>query len=304
MECESIMRGLYSYLNALGFYVRTVSIKHLRDIEGELILRHEMGSIDENLFQERLTSFQFNPYIHLNETKSIIIIAVPQPTIVLILRWKGVDQQVLIPPTYDFSINSELKRSLEEIINPEGYHLTSTSLPLKLIAVRSGLAVYGRNNICYIPGKGSFFLLLAFFTDLPSVEDNWISPIMMERCLNCRACIVSCPLGAIDDYRFLLHAERCLSFHNEHASDFPKNIDPLLHHCLFGCLRCQMICPENKETIKWVEEREQFSEYETSVILRGIPLDQIPNSIQKKLDRLGLIEDYPLLARNLSVLLT
>ena len=126
---------------------------------------------------------------------------------------------------------------------------------------------------------------------------------MMERCLNCKACLVSCPLEAIDERRFLLHAEHCLTFHNEHGIDFPKNIDRLFHHSLFGCLRCQIVCPENKKTFKWFEEREQFSEYETSVILNGISLEQIPNSTKMKLSRLGLIDDYSLLARNLSVLL-
>jgi epoxyqueuosine reductase len=174
---------------------------------------------------------------------------------------------------------------------------------LKLLAVRSGLAEYGRNNIGYIPGRGSFFRLMAFFTDLQCSEYTWRLPVMMERCLNCKACLVACPLGTIDEHRFLLHAERCLSFHNEHAGDFVKNIDRSFHHCLFGCLKCQIVCPENKKTIKWMEERERFSDYETFVILNGIPLEKIPNSTKKKLSKLGLIDDYPLLARNLSVLL-
>jgi epoxyqueuosine reductase len=290
-------------LEETGNVSRIVSFGHLKELKEELKMQHDNGYFSEDFYKERLTSFKFNNPTSSIVAKSIIIIAVPQPTIILIFRWNGTDQQVIIPPTYDFSANIEIKRRLKEILILEGFNLFTTSIPLKLIAVRSGLAEYGRNNICYIPGRGSFFRLMNFLTDLPCAEYNWRLPVMMERCLKCKACLVSCPLGAIDEDRFLLHAERCLTFHNEHASDFPKNIDRSFHQSLFGCLRCQTVCPENKKTFKWFEEREQFSEYETSVILNGIPLKQIPNSTQKKLIRLGLIDDYSLLARNLSVLL-
>ncbi|MDP3003330.1 MAG: 4Fe-4S double cluster binding domain-containing protein [Bacteroidales bacterium] len=303
MKPSEIISSIFSYIVNEGYVAKVMSAEHLKELEDELTLRKRTDHFDENFYKERLTSFKYTPDTVLPDARSIIIIAVPQPTVVLIFRWNGTDQQVIIPPTYDFSANAEMKRRLKEILIPEGYNLFTTSVPLKLIAVRSGLAEYGRNNICYIPGRGSFFRLMAFLTDLPCAGYTWRPPVMMERCLNCKTCLVSCPLGAIDEHRFLLYAERCLTFHNEHAGGFPKNIDPSFHDCLFGCLRCQTLCPENKKTFKWMEERERFSEYETLVILNGIPLDQIPNSTQKKLSRLGLIDDYSLLARNLSVLL-
>jgi epoxyqueuosine reductase len=36
-------------------------------------------------------------------------------------------------------------------------------LPLKSLAVRSGLAAYGRNNVCYVPGMGSFLELVGLY---------------------------------------------------------------------------------------------------------------------------------------------
>ncbi len=303
MNHEGIISHLLSWLEEAGCFVKIVSINHLNEIEAELYMRHDQGSFSEEFYQERLTTFRYQPYSNIKEPKSIIIIAVPQPTILLIFRYLGLDHSMYIPPTYDYSIDAELKHHLKKIIQPYSYHLASTYIPLKLFAVRSGLAEYGRNNICYIPGEGSFFRLVAFYTDLPCLKDNWRYTVMMERCKVCRTCVVACPLGAINEDRFLLHAERCLAFHNEHSGNFPQNIDSNLHHCLFGCMICQNVCPENKKNVGWIEEREQFSEYETFAILNGIPLEQIPNSTKKKLSKLGLIDDYLILARNLSVLL-
>jgi epoxyqueuosine reductase len=38
---------------------------------------------------------------------------------------------------------------------------------LKRLAVRSGLARYGRNNVTYVEGMGSFLELSASLTDMP-----------------------------------------------------------------------------------------------------------------------------------------
>ena len=300
---SEITSSIFSYIAKVGYIGKIVSAEHLKELEDELTLRKRTDKFDENFYQERLTSFKYTPTKGLTYARSIIVIAVPQPVVVLIFRWHGEDCSVYIPPTYDNSINEDVKEELEVILAPEDYHIEPTVLPLKLLAVRSGLAQYGRNNICYISGKGSFYRLIAFFSDLPCPEDSWRPFCMMERCDSCGACIMACPTGAIDEKRFLLHAELCLSFHNEHTGDFPKDINPHVHHCLFGCLICQNICPENKKNAIWLEERESFFEYETSLILNGIPLHQIPNSTRLKLDRLCLTDNYSLLARNLNVLL-
>ncbi|HNR41057.1 MAG TPA: 4Fe-4S double cluster binding domain-containing protein [Bacteroidales bacterium] len=303
MMHSDIISSIFSFIVNAGYVAKITSIEHLKELEDDLAIRKRKDKFDENFYKERLTSFKFTTDTVLPDAKSIIVIAVPQPTVVLIFRRNGIDQQVIIPPTYDYSVNIEIEKRLKEIIKPEGFNICTTSIPLKLIAVRSGLAEYGRNNICYIPGKGSFFRLMAFFSNLQCKEDIWKPVCMMERCKRCKACMLACPTGAIDDRRFLIYAEKCISFHNEHGIDFPENIDRSFHNCLLGCLKCQIVCPENKKTVKWFEVGAQFSEFETSVILNGISLKEIPYSTQKKLDRLGLIDDYSLLARNLSVLL-
>lgn len=192
---------------------------------------------------------------------------------------------------------------LTGILAKKGYRVARTVLPLKLLAVRSGLGSYGRNNVCYVSGMGSFLQLVAFFSDLPCHEDHWQEPQMMENCQNCYACRQNCPTDAIPSDRFLLHAERCISFHNEKKGNipFPTQIDPSSHNCLIGCMHCQRVCPQNREFLQWIEEKEEFTQEETALLLKGVPRDQLPATTMRKLERLELLEDAEILPRNLSV---
>jgi epoxyqueuosine reductase len=181
--------------------------------------------------------------------------------------------------------------------------VAGTQLPLKLLAACAGLGEYGRNNICYVPGMGSFLQLAACASDLPAADDSWREPAMMERCQSCTACQRLCPTGAIGEGRFLLHAERCLTFHNERGGPFPGWIDPSWHNALLGCQECQRCCPEDKGVWEWVVEGGSFSEEETALILGGASREELPPATIEHLHELDLLEDLANLPRNLSVLL-
>jgi len=70
-----------------------------------------------------------------------------------------------------------------------------------------------------------------------------------------------------------------------------------------GCLHCQNVCPENKDFLGWIEEKEEFSEEETALFLEGKKSGQLPSSILRKLEQLELAEYADFLPRNLEVLL-
>jgi len=67
-------------------------------------------------------------------------------------------------------------------------------------------------------------------------------------------------------------------------------------------MQCQSVCPQNKKFLSWVKDTESFSEKETALILEGVPIDQIPLVTQNKIERLSMVEEFDLLARNLRVL--
>jgi len=290
-----------------GYQGRIVSIQHLCDLQEEIDGPYKQGLLDREFYQERLTQFDFRIPEGLPEAKSLIVVAIPRPQSQAVFTWNGKSRVLILPPTY--VAYEETRKRMEDlltaILGAEGYHVVSTRLPLKLLAVQSGLGSYGRNNICYVSGMGSFLQLVAVYSDLPCPKDNWREPQMMETCQNCHACRINCPTGAIPSDRFLLRAERCLVFHNERKGNipFPAWVDPSWHDCLVGCFHCQRVCPQNRDFLQWIEEKVEFSEEETALLLKGVHRDQLPAATIEKLKHLDLIEDLDILPRNLGVFL-
>jgi epoxyqueuosine reductase len=292
-----------------------VSIERLHDLQEGIEAHHRQGLLDETFFRRCLSDFVFSPPDNMPEVRSLMVVAVPDPQIRFTFTWNGRRVPLIVPPTYLHwqRTDKRAEDALVEILGPAGYRVTRAVLPKKLLAVRSGLAAYGKNNITYVPGLGSFHRLAIFYSDLPfdlaqdkpCQQDHWQEPEMMERCQKCSACLRHCPTGAITSERFLLRAERCITFHNEEPSDVPFSawIDPSWHNCLVGCLHCQSICPENMSFLDWVQEGAEFSAEETALLVQGVPPDQLPAATTKKLEESDLIRLLDVFPRNLNILL-
>jgi len=145
---------------------------------------------DKEFYQERLAWFDFRIPGSLPEALSVIVVAVPRPQSQAVFTSNGKSRTLVLPPTY--VAYEETRKRVEDllagILEPKGYRIAPSKLPLKLLAVRSGLGWYGRNNICYVPGMGSFLQIVAVYSDLPCQKDDWREAQMMESCQNCSAC--------------------------------------------------------------------------------------------------------------------
>jgi epoxyqueuosine reductase len=238
-----------------------------------------------------------------SNAESILIIAAQQPKVDVSFQLPDNTIHAVIPPTYLHDIDEKIVQEVSLFLKGHGYKIAKALLPEKLTAVHSGLASYGRNNIAYIDGWGSYFTARTFFSDIPCPSDNWQELQMMERCHRCTACIKKCPTRAIHEDRFLISGERCITFYNEKPGDFPDWIDPEWHNCLIGCMICQDICPANKEQSDRIVEGETFTPAETQMILDGVPRNKLPDPMIEKLRKIYLFDDYHLLQRNLGVLI-
>jgi epoxyqueuosine reductase len=303
-----VLDQLQRWLGEQGYAGGILPSQHLTDLQEDIEARHRTGLLDEDLYHEYLASFDVEPPETPFRTQSIIEVAVPDPQRRIFFSWEGQSVPVIVPPTYLHwrQVDNRVEEALAKIVGERGYRVALANLPKKLTAVRSGIAAYGRNNVTYVPDMGSLYRLVIFWSDLPCEEDNWQELRALGACEKCRACERACPTGAISSDRFLLHAERCLTFFNEKPAQvaFPDWLDPSWHNCLVGCMRCQRVCPENREVKDWVEGEEEFTEDETGLLLDGVDQEHLPQETTEKLERLDLIELLDIIPRNLKALLS
>jgi epoxyqueuosine reductase len=293
-------------LEKKGYYSSVVSIDHLEELGAEIRSLHDAALLNDDFFNEYASPY-FTPRLPRDfpDAKSIIVVATPQSALRTTFNWKGQVVRFIVPPTYydEQKVTSRARRLLKEAFEPESHRFVRAVLPIKLLAVRSGLAFYGRNNITYVPSIGSFHRLTAFYSDYDSPVDYWQEKRALPACGKCRACLTACPTGAISSDKFLIRVEKCLTYLNEKNSKhgFPGWVNPAAHNCLVGCLRCQMACPYDKGLIENYEDRGTFSGAETAYLLKGKFSGAKSKAMNEKLKRVGL--DITLFPRNLEVLL-
>jgi epoxyqueuosine reductase len=132
------------------------------------------GEFNSQFSKDYLFSFNFSPPPELTNAQSIVVVSMPRPPTKAIFNWNGRKQSFILPPTYIAYDEKRLQveRFVAEAVLKQGYNIATPRLPLKLLAVRSGLAEYGRPNITFTAGMGSFMRLTAVYTDMPIETDN------------------------------------------------------------------------------------------------------------------------------------
>jgi uncharacterized protein len=235
--------------------------------------------------------------------RSLVVAARPRPFSRAVFTVGETHLTFTIPAIYSSHEGTaeELRRTLRRATD-ERCWFVPTRLPSKSLAVFSGLAAWGRNNVAYVSGHGSYVFLASFVSDWEPDADPWVGPTLLLRCEQCIACARACPTGAIDGDRLLLHIERCLTFMNEGAEPFPDWVDPSAHECPVGCAACQRACPENpgQEVLGPTAE---FTAAETELLRRGAVAADLDDGLRERLQECGLLDYLPQLPRNLGVLL-
>jgi len=160
----------------LGWRCRAVPwtrVEYLREaIEG----RFRDGLLDEKALRDYLSFIYQAPEGF--EPRSIIVVAFQALPGRVNFGWRGGRVTVVIPPTYVGFMNRirTVVGTLGDWLEPEGFRVARPRLPIKTLAVCSGLAEYGRNNVCYVEGLGSYLQLAVAASDMPCDSDPWREP--------------------------------------------------------------------------------------------------------------------------------
>ncbi|MBP7175349.1 MAG: hypothetical protein KBA53_03880 [Thermoclostridium sp.] len=279
-----------------------IDISHLQDLKKEI----EQFSQNEELngFQQWIVNSLYSytiPEVGFT-VRSILLLALHHPFYAdVVFNRPGREDTVkcLVLPDIE-----QAEKRLKACLDKHGFQAHKVdNLPLKRLGVQSGLSEYGRNNITYIPGMGSNFLLMAFFSDVPCEQDIWRPTVVSKICEKCDICIKKCPTGAIRKERFLIDNQKCLSAMNEMPGDFPDWLPANVHHTCYDCLRCQESCPMNKGHLDRMEQPVVFSEEETAMLLEGKALESFCESTRQKISILGLDRWYTAIPRNIRALM-
>ena len=276
-----------------------VPISRLADIKNEIIKFRE---------KEKLSGYQkhivFNRYVldlpELDfEPESIFIALTKYRLIRIKFSWRG-------KTVTDIGRLAEDETEIPNAIENGGFLCKEIFwLPQKRLAVQSGLAEYGRNNITYAPEWGCFFGIDTYVTDIPCEENHvWRDAVCMDVCDSCGACVRDCPTGTIRKDRFLLDGEICLSHMLESGKPLPRWLPAEAVHSLSGCLRCQLKCAPNRKMLEDIKDEIVFDEFETDMMLNGVPWDDLPQETQNKMALINLRDwRYDGIPRNLKLML-
>lgn len=271
------------------YQYRTVSVEHLAALQEEIEQVRRAGQLsDSAIFQSYVSEMKFALPADFPEAQSVIVIAIALPLLVIHFQFNGARIPVAMPPNY---YESGLTRKIvvaeiQQNILPEPGHRVDgvdNNFHLKLLAVRSGLGRYGRNNICYVDGMGSFLTLRAYLTDYRFESDHWQAMQMMDLCQKCTICQQHCPGEAIRADRFVIDVKRCMTLYNEVEGTLPDWLPREAHNAFMGCMKCQAPCPANHEAMKHTVQSEDVTEEETRQFVDGNPEEHVIMSVSQKL---------------------
>lgn len=123
------------------------------------------------------------------------------------------------------------------------FRFFSDSSPLveRAAAQQAGIGWIGENCNLVTPAHGSFIALGTILLDR-ELEPATPTP---DHCLHCGRCRTACPTGALLEPN-LLDPYRCLSYLTQASGVVPVAYRSLFGTRLYGCDRCQEVCPLNR----------------------------------------------------------
>lgn len=139
-------------------------------------------------------------------------------------------------------------KGLAKMLIEAGYdarvHVDTAPVMEKVLGVRSGLGVQGRNSLLIHPRLGSFVFLGGIATSALLEPDDGLAE-GDGPCAGCNRCVEACPTGALDG-KGGLDARRCLSWASiECKEGMSEALAALAGGRVYGCDICQLVCPAN-----------------------------------------------------------
>jgi epoxyqueuosine reductase len=208
---------------------------------------------------------------------------------------------------YGVNYHDVIKDKLYKILNyiknirPEAegkYFVDSAPIIEKAWAREAGLGWPGRHSILINNKIGSFFFLGVIILD---IDLDYDEPFNEDHCGTCRLCIDLCPTGAINENR-TIDVRRCIAYLTiENKGTAPEELTMKMGGRVFGCDKCQDVCPWNS-----IAKPHKNPEFEISEELALMTSEEWLNLTREQFNRIfkrSAIErrTYERLMRNVTI---
>ncbi len=234
----------------LGFDIcGTAKVKPLPDREAALKKWLAAGMNDKMGYLEREPEKRFNPLLVYPDAQTLVVTGISYYSENM-QKEKGVP--VLSRYAYGNDYHDVIVPKLEKLLDfvkervpeAEGKAFSDTGfLHEKSWISEAGLGWQGRHSIMINKAIGSFFFIGILMLN---IELDYDKPFQGEYCGTCRLCIDACPTEAINENR-TIDARKCISNRTiENRGPIPEEIVAKLGGRVYGCDRCQEVCPWNK----------------------------------------------------------
>ncbi|MCU0474128.1 MAG: tRNA epoxyqueuosine(34) reductase QueG [Bacteroidales bacterium] len=209
----------------------------------------EAGMNDRMRYLERNLDKRADPEVLFPGVRSLVIVGFSYYSE---LKQKDTGAPLLSRYAYGVNYHDVISGRLEqllEIIKAEvpgcegKIFVDSGQMMEKAWAQEAGLGWQGKHSIVINREIGSFFFIGVLMLNIDLEYDK---PLSKDYCGECRLCIEGCPTGAINENR-TIDARKCIAnLTIENRGPIPEKIIPKLGGRVYGCDKCQEVCPWNK----------------------------------------------------------
>ena len=155
---------------------------------------------------------------------------------------------------WEWDYHQKIREGLTAALGTEAsyvIHIDQGPLPERYLAMQMGIAEPGRSQMLIHPEYGTAFHLAFILTDLEASGDLEITEYcpgksfeLSKACLNCKACQVHCPSGALQG-EAEFKGKGCISAITQKKGLLSTEEMDFLGRQLYGCDICQLSCPVN-----------------------------------------------------------
>jgi len=244
---------LRSIAESHGARMGVTDLAPFADVEADIRQRNDSGMSGGLGFTYRDPSLSSTPQASFPWATNIVVVAVPY-----LREGDGVDGAKAqnasrsVARFADGDRYEALRRVLADLAEAMSKGGARTEVVFdddrlidRAVAVRAGIAWWGKSTMALAPGLGPWFLIGNVVTDttLQATEP------MSRSCGTCIACIPACPTGAIIEPG-VLDARRCLAAVFQSRGAIPIELRVAAGSRVYGCDECLVACPPGDREIR------------------------------------------------------